>query len=77
MEKGFLYYDNKKIKEALQVFQTLSKIKNTYADGYYWLAKCYEAMGNKTEAIANYQKSLILDPKLKEATEALQRLGVN
>ena len=74
MEKGFLYYDDKKISEALQVFQTLVKVKNTYADGYYWSAKCYEALNNKTEAIAYYQKSLVLDPKLKEAGEALKRL---
>ena len=76
MEKGFLYYDNKKINEALQVFQTVVTVKNTYSDGYYWLGKCQEAMNNNAEAIANYQKAVTLDPKLKEATEALKRLGV-
>ncbi len=74
MEKGFLYYDEKKYKEALQVYQTLVTIKNTYADGYYWLAKTEEALNNKAEAINNYQKSLVLDPSLKEARTALQRL---
>lgn len=77
MEKGFLYYDAKKINEAIQVFQTLLKVKNTYADGYYWLAKCYEALANTTEAIANYKKAVMLDPKLTEASEALKRMGVN
>lgn len=76
MEKGFLYYDNKKIPDALQIFQTVIKVKNTYADGYYWLAKCYEALNNKTEAITHYQKALTLDPKLKEAAEALKRSGI-
>ena len=76
MEKGFLFYDDKKYTEALQVYQTLVTIKNTYADGYYWLAKTQEAMNNKAEAINNYQKSLTLDPKLTEASAALQRLGV-
>ena len=77
MEKGFLYYDAKKIDEAVQVFQTLVKVKNTYADGYYWLAKCYEALANTTEAIANYKKAVMLDPKLTEASEALKRMGLN
>ena len=75
IEKGFLYYDGKQFKEALQVYQTLVTVKNTYADGYYWLAKSEEALNNKAEAINNYQKSLTLDPSLKEAATALQRLG--
>ena len=76
MEKGFLYYDNKKINQALQIFQTVVTVKNTYSDGYYWLGKCQEALHNNAEAIANYQKAVTLDPKLKEAAEALKRLGV-
>jgi tetratricopeptide (TPR) repeat protein len=75
MEKGFLFYDSKKNADALQVFRTLSTVKSTYPDAYYWMAKCYEAMNNKTEAIANYQKALTLDPKLKDAEDALKRLG--
>ena len=77
MEKGFLYYDDKKLKEALLVFKTLVTVKNTYADGYYWIAKCEEALNNKTEAINNYQKSLALNPKLNESVIALKRLGIN
>ena len=75
MEKGFLYYDDKKYTEALKVYQTLVTVKNTYPDGYYWLAKTEEALNNKAEAINNYQKALTLDPALKEAATALQRLG--
>ncbi|NCI50794.1 tetratricopeptide repeat protein [Sediminibacterium roseum] len=75
MEKGFLFYESKKIPEALQVFQTLSTVRNTYPDAYYWMAKCYESMNRRTEAIANYQRAQALDPKLTEAGEALKRLG--
>ena len=75
MEKGFLLYDATKTKEALQVFQTAVTVKNTYADGYYWIAKCDEILNNKTEAINNYQKAVTLDPTLKEAAASLQRLG--
>jgi tetratricopeptide (TPR) repeat protein len=77
MEKGFLYYDNRKMAEAMQVFQTVVTVKNTYADGYYWLAKCNEALNHKAEAITNYQQALTLDPKLAEAATALKRLGAN
>ena len=77
MEKGFLYYEDKKINEALLVFKTLVTVKNTYADGYYWIAKCEEALNNKSEAVNYYQKALTLNPKLKESILALKRLGVN
>ncbi len=77
MEKGFLYYESKKLPEAIQVFTTVITLKNTYPDGYYWLGKCYETNQNKPGAISNYQKALTLDPQLKEAGIALKRLGVN
>jgi tetratricopeptide (TPR) repeat protein len=76
MEKGFILFDQKKYKDALTVFQTVVQLKNTYADGYYWMAKTDEALNNKTEAIINYNKSLELDPSISEATAALKRLGV-
>lgn len=75
MEKGFLAYDARQLPEARKIFETAVTIKNTYADGYYWLAKCNEAMGNTASAIQNYQKSLALDPGITEAEEALKRLN--
>lgn len=74
MEKGFIYYDDKNFNEALRVFQTAESVNNTYADAYYWKAKCYEALGNKPEAIINYKRSLGLDKQLKEAAEAIRQL---
>lgn len=75
MEKGFILFDNKKLNDALKVFQTVVQLKNTYADGYYWMAKTEEALNNKEEAITNYNKSLELDPTISEASAALKRLG--
>lgn len=75
MEKGFLAYDAHQLPEAQKIFETVVTVKNTYADGYYWLAKCNEKAGNTAAAIQNYQKSLALDPGISEATEALKRLG--
>lgn len=75
MEKGFIYFDNKKVEEAEQVFTTVITLKNTYTDGYYWLAKCEETLNKPNEAINNYQKAITLNPKLIEAGVALKRLS--
>lgn len=74
MEKGFIYYDSKNYTEALKVFETAITVNNTYADAYYWRAKCKEALGNKADAILDYKRSLGLDPQMKEAAEAVKRL---
>jgi tetratricopeptide (TPR) repeat protein len=76
MEKGFIYYDSKNYAEALKVFETAIKINNAYADAYYWRAKCEEALGNKTDALLDYKRSLGLDPQLKEAAEAIERVSL-
>lgn len=77
MEKGFLFFDDKKFTDALHVFQTLVMVKNSYADGYYWIAKCDEALNNRADAITNYRQALTLDPGIKEAEAALKRLGAS
>ncbi|MBL0884299.1 MAG: tetratricopeptide repeat protein, partial [Chitinophagaceae bacterium] len=47
----------------------------TYADAFYWLGKIYERNGDRENAIKEYQRSLVLDPSINEAKDALQRLG--
>jgi tetratricopeptide (TPR) repeat protein len=74
MEKGFIYYESKNFAQALKTFETAITVNNMYADAYYWKAKCQEAMGNKTEAVLNYKRSLGIDKNLKEAKEAIDRL---
>ena len=75
MEKGFIYYDSKDYTNALKVFEKAITVNNTYADAYYWRAKCNEALGNKADAILDYERSLGLDKELKEAGDAIKRLG--
>ena len=75
MEKGFLFYSEKKYTEANKVFETAITINNTYADAYYWKAKTFEAMGNNDQALLNYERSLGLDKNLHEAREAIKRLS--
>ncbi len=74
IEKGSLYYEDKKYDEAIKVFKVAAAINNTYADAYYWQGKCFEAMNDKPSAITNYNRALVLDKNLKEAEQALKRL---
>ena len=50
------------------------KVSNTYADGYFWIGRCYEATGHKEEATLFYQRALALDKDFTEARERIQRL---
>jgi TolA-binding protein len=49
-------------------------VDNSNPDAYYWLARTYDAMQKKEEAIENYERTLALDPKFKEARERLKTL---
>lgn len=75
MEKGFIYYESKNYADAVKVFETAITLNKMYPDAYYWKAKCSEAIGNKEEALLNYKRSLGLDKNLKEAADAVRRLG--
>jgi tetratricopeptide (TPR) repeat protein len=74
MDKGTLLYDNRRYKEALDVFGLVNRITPTFAASYYWAGRCYEAMGNKAEAKLAYERAYGLDKDLSEAKEAADRL---
>lgn len=74
LEKGFIFYDAKQYKEALNIFTLAATVSNVYADAYYWQAKCHEAMNNKKEALVNYEKALALDKNFVEAKEGIERM---
>lgn len=75
IEKGLIYYDQKKFQEAHKVFTQSTNVSNKFADGYYWMAKTEEKLNRTTEAIDNYKRSLALDQSITEAKDALKRLG--
>lgn len=75
IEKGLVYYDQKKFKEALEIFRMSTTIKNSFADGYYWMAKTEEQLNRTEDATNNYKRALALDQSLEEARTALKRLG--
>lgn len=75
INKGIIYYDEKKYDQAIKTFKLASAVSPTSADPYYWLGKTEEAKGNKAEAKLNYQRAYGLDKSLKKAKEAAERLN--
>lgn len=74
MDKGQILYDEQKYSAAAAVFQLALKVSSTYADGYYWLGRCQEALGQKEDARLNYQRAYGLDKSLAEAKAAADKL---
>ncbi|MGH2648464.1 MAG: tetratricopeptide repeat protein, partial [Ginsengibacter sp.] len=73
-EKAIALYDLGKYKEALEVLKRAVTVQNNFDEGYYWMGKCYEKLGNKEDAIQSYQTALLYDNNFSEAREALDKL---
>lgn len=63
------------MKEAIHIFQLNVEAFPQSGNVYDSLAEAYIDNGDKQLAIANYQKSLQLDPANKNALEMLKKLG--
>jgi tetratricopeptide (TPR) repeat protein len=74
IEKGAVLYEQKKYNEALKVFQLVHTISATFADAYYWIGKCQQALGQKDEALLNYQRAYGLDKTFTQAKDSAERI---
>lgn len=74
LDKGELYFIQKKYDDAQKTFELALKVAPANAIFYFWLAKCQEARGFNTEAKANYLRAYGLDKTLAEAKTAAERL---
>jgi tetratricopeptide (TPR) repeat protein len=74
IEKGIIFFHQKKYNDALGVFQMATTVSNTYPDAYYWLGRCYEVTGKKEEAVIYYQQALALDKDFSEARDRINKL---
>jgi tetratricopeptide (TPR) repeat protein len=74
INKGIVYYDQKKYNEAQKVFSLAASINPAFADSYYWLGKCEEALNKKEEAKLNYLRAYGLDKTMTEAKEAAEKI---
>jgi tetratricopeptide (TPR) repeat protein len=74
IEKGIVLFEQKKHAEALEIFRLASTVSNTNADAYFWMGRSFEALGNRKEAIANYERAISLDRDFDEAWERMRKL---
>jgi tetratricopeptide (TPR) repeat protein len=75
-EKAIALYNLSKYKDAIDVLKRAVTIQNNFDEGYFWLGKCYEKLGQKEDAIESYQNALLYDKDYVEAREALNKLGI-
>ena len=71
---GYQLLQMKKMKEAIRIFQLNVEAYPRSGNVYDSLAEAYMDNGDKELAIANYQKSLQLDPANTNAVEMLKKL---
>ena len=73
---GYQLIRKNKFKEAIRIFELNVEEFPKSANTYDSLAEGYMDDGDKGQAIANYQKSLQLNPKNRNAAVMLQKLNV-
>lgn len=72
---GYELIRTKKFKEAIRVFQLNVEAYPQSSNTYDSLGEAYMDDGSKPQAIANYQKSLQLNPKNRNAVKMLLKLN--
>ena len=72
---GYTLIGAKKLKPAIAIFQLNVEAYPQSANVYDRLGEAYMDDGNQSQAIANYQKSLQLNPKNRGAIAMLQKLN--
>lgn len=75
IEKGIILFERKSYDEALKTFTMAATVSNTDPDAYFWMGRCYEAMGDTEQARLNFERALALDETFTEAKEALRRMN--
>jgi tetratricopeptide (TPR) repeat protein len=74
-EKSICLYDLNQFQAATEVLKKAIVLQSSFAEGYYWLGKCYEKLNQRNDAIAHYQQALQLDSEYVEAKDALAKMG--
>jgi tetratricopeptide (TPR) repeat protein len=72
---GYELLNDKKNAEAIEILKLNVEEFPASANVYDSLGEAYMAAGFKEQAIANYKKSLELDPKNTNAEEMLKKLA--
>lgn len=67
-------YANKNYKEAIDYFTQAINADANYADAYFARGVCYEELKDKTNAVADYQMALQIEPQHTFAIENLNAI---
>jgi uncharacterized membrane protein len=73
---GYQLVQAHKLPQAIRIFQLNVEAYPNSGNTYDSLAEAFMDDGDKSQAIANYQRSLQLNPKNSNAVKMLQKLGV-
>lgn len=71
---GAIYFEQKKYDEAMQKFEQTIQRDENFHRGYYGRGRCYEALGDKTKAMADYRHCLAIKPDYDLAKFQLELL---
>jgi tetratricopeptide (TPR) repeat protein len=74
IEKGKILLEQKKTNEALRTFELANTVTPSFPDAWYWMGRCQEILGDKTEAKQNYEKAFELDNTFTEAKDAAEKI---
>jgi tetratricopeptide (TPR) repeat protein len=74
---GYRLISTHKYKDAIRIFQLNVEAYPQSGNAYDSLAEGYMDDGDKSRAIANYEKSLELNPKNGNGVLMLEKLGVH
>ena len=72
---GYQLIQGKKLAEAIRIFQLNVEAYPQSSNVYDSLGEAYMDDGKKSEAIANYRRSLAMNPKNRNAVSMLQKLN--
>lgn len=71
---GYKLISQKKVKDALELFKLNVSLYPSSANAFDSLGETYAELGDKALAVKNYEKSLQLNPKNKNAEEQIRKL---
>lgn len=75
LNTGYILMQQDSLDKALRQYDIITKLDQTNAEGYYNRGLCYELMGKKQEAIADYKQALVFAEEYILPKEGLKRLG--
>jgi len=66
-QRGYSKFKLKDYAGAMEDFKVQIKFTQKLADSYYYLAECFDDLGERDDAISSYSKAIEANPKYSEA----------